>query len=152
MVNNRGESGELPMGPVSRAGPKKSICWQFDYVFTLSLFEKFAEQIPRKTFNFNNLFWALELAWFSLPLFVITWAMHNGMGNAIHVLFKHANTLFYLIRIYPLATWRAFPPSQYKLFPLPRTSITAFPVYLEVRKQMLTLRSTSPPDFSHIYY
>lgn len=29
---------------------------------SLSLFEKFAEQIPRKTFNFNNLFWALELA------------------------------------------------------------------------------------------
>lgn len=43
-------------------------------------------------------------------------------------------TLCFILLEFTLWQLEEHFPSQYKLFLLPRTSITAFPVYLEVRK------------------
>lgn len=74
-------------------------------------------------------------------LIVIIWNREWGRGNRERRPFMcslNMPTLCFILLEFTLWQLEEHFPTQRKLFPLPRMSITAFPVYLEVRKQMLT--------------
>lgn len=85
---------------------------------------------------------------------VITWGMGSGewgLGTAIHVLLKHANTLFYLIRIYPLATWRAFPTNFFHFLECPLQHFLCLFRSPKTNADPPTYSSPTPPSAFHIF-